>query len=48
VSREQKIQFIVDSVWHLEGADADRAELEKLSDEELDSEVEWYEYLWTK
>lgn len=51
MSREEKIYFIIDSVRELMGVDLERDEikaLELMSDEELDKEVEWMEYLWTK
>ena len=46
--RERKIQFIIDSMWHLEDVQADIKGLLECTDEEIDKEVEWYEYLWTK
>jgi hypothetical protein len=48
MSREQKIQFIIDSIWHLEDATVGASYFEDYTDKEIDEEVEWYEYLWTK
>lgn len=46
--RDVKIQFIIDSMWHLEDVTVGEGAFENYSDKELDEEVEWYEYLWTK
>ncbi|TWM32235.1 hypothetical protein CHCC14819_0431 [Bacillus licheniformis] len=48
MTREMKINFIIDSMWHLEGVVVEAASFEDYTDEEIDNEVEWYEYLWTK
>lgn len=46
--RDHKINFCVESVFELEGVKVDREEFEKLSDDELESKVEWFDYLWSK
>lgn len=43
-----KIQFIKDSMFHLEDYIASPDECELWTDEEVNEEYEWYEYLWTK
>lgn len=48
MTREQKVQFIVDSIYQIEGALVPPAEFEEMTEDELSKEVEWYEYLWTK
>lgn len=47
-TRGQKIQFILESIMEFEGAEANQEYYESLSDVELDKQVAWYEYLWTK
>lgn len=48
LTREEKIKFCVDSVYEFEGVRVTEEIFSKLSDEELDDEVEWFDYLWTK
>lgn len=48
MTRAEKIQFCVDSVYELEGERVPHEYFEKLNDEELDKEVEWFDYLWEK
>lgn len=48
MSREEKIQFIIDSIWELEGATVGRAYFEDYTDKQIEERYEWHEYLWTK
>lgn len=51
MSRDEKIQYIVDSVHTLMEYEMNRDDikaLELMDDDELDSEVDWYDYLWGK
>jgi len=47
-TREEKIKFIIDSIWELEEATVGAAYFESYTDEQIEKEVVWYEYLWTK
>jgi hypothetical protein len=48
LTREEKIKFLIDSIWHIEGATVGPAYFESYTDEELEKEVNWYDYLWGK
>ncbi|MGG4390514.1 hypothetical protein ABEU97_20490 [Priestia megaterium] len=50
MTREEKIAYIVESAWEIEMADKDmvRDELMNYTDEQLDKEVQWYDYLLDK
>jgi hypothetical protein len=48
MTREEKIQFLIESIWHIEGASVASPYFESYTDLELDKEVKWYEYLWEK
>ena len=48
MNREEKIKFIIDCIWEIEEAAVGSAYFEDYSDEQLDKEVVWYEYLLTK
>ncbi|WP_176544837.1 hypothetical protein [Bacillus pseudomycoides] len=47
MSREEKIQFIIEGGKEF-GEDYSLKELDKMSDEELNKEVEWVEHLLDK
>lgn len=48
MTREEKIKFIVESVLALEGEEIFPTYFEGWTDVQIDLEVEWMEYLWTK
>ena len=48
MNREQLIAFIIKAAWDLTEVEISREELEKLSDEELVLEADWYDYLLDK
>jgi len=48
MNREQLIAFIIKAAWDLTEVELDKEELEKLSDEELVLEADWYDYLLDK
>lgn len=48
MTREEKVNFLVESIWELEGATVGAAYFEDYTDEQIDEKFDWYEYLWTK
>lgn len=50
MTREEKIEYIIDSAWEIEMADKDmvRDALMNYTDEQLDKEVQWCDYLFDK
>ncbi|MEC0276166.1 hypothetical protein [Peribacillus frigoritolerans] len=46
MTREENIDFIVYSIWVLQGDYVPYEKFENYTDAELDKEVEWQEYLW--
>lgn len=48
MSREEKVKFIVAAIYEVEGVKVLPTYFTAMSDEQLDEEVEWYEYLLTK
>ena len=48
MTRQEKIDFCVSAVWLLEGDHIPPDYFEKLADEELDREIEWFNYLAEK
>jgi hypothetical protein len=48
MSREEKITFLVQCIWDIEEAVVGPAYFESYTDEQLDKEVVWCEYLLTK
>lgn len=48
MSRQEKIKFIVLAVKEIEGVKISPTIFKEYSNEQLDKEVEWYDYLLTK
>lgn len=48
MTRDEKITFIIDCIWEIEEAAVGASYFEDYTDEQLDKEVIWYEYLLTK
>lgn len=48
MSREEKIKFLIDSIWNIEEATVGPGYFESYTDGELDKEIKWYEYLLEK
>ncbi|WP_299094233.1 hypothetical protein [uncultured Metabacillus sp.] len=48
MTREEKVKLIIDTVWNIEGVKVDPKFFEHHSYEELDEEVDWYDYLLDK
>ena len=48
LKREEKIQFIVDSIKAFEDVTASKDIFKEMSDEELDKIVAFMDYLWEK
>lgn len=53
MTRKGKIDFCLESAQEIEGLDSEEmtkylTELNGLSDDELDVQVEWWDYLWDK
>lgn len=51
MTREEKVQFVANSISEFEGVentDTLQAEIRKLSDEELEDKFEFADYLWDK
>lgn len=54
VNRTEKIKYIIESIDGIEGPLSDEQkeeaekEFDKLSDDELDQEIEFQDYLWEK
>jgi hypothetical protein len=48
MTREEKIEFLVEAVWNIEGTTVGNGYFQDWTNEQLDKEVEWFEYLYTK
>ncbi|WP_345817295.1 hypothetical protein AAYR26_00340 (plasmid) [Bacillus licheniformis] len=48
MSREEKIDWIIEAIWNIEGATVGRAYFDNYTNEELDEEIDWYDYLLDK
>lgn len=48
MTREEKIKFIVEAIEEVEGVKVCPDHYEQYSDEQLEEEAEWYDYLLTK
>jgi hypothetical protein len=48
VTREQKITFLIRAAWDIEGAVVVPSYFDKYTDEELDKQVDFYDYLYDK
>lgn len=48
MTRYEKVRFCQQSVWEFEGVETSYDYWNTLTDEELDSQVEFYDYLWDK
>lgn len=46
--RLDKITFIIESIWEMENATVPVSYFDEWTDEQIDKEVERYDYLWTK
>jgi hypothetical protein len=48
VTRDEKIKFITQAIWDIEGASVLPGYFDKYTDDELDKEVDWYDHLLDK
>lgn len=48
MSREEKVKFLVEAIYYVEGVKVAPEYFAAMSDEQLDEEVEWYDYLMDK
>ncbi|MDA1509589.1 hypothetical protein ORN01_25385 [Bacillus cereus] len=48
MSREEKIKFLVEAIYEVEGAVVHPEHFADRSDEQIEEDVEWYDYLLTK
>ncbi|MDA2738390.1 hypothetical protein PDQ75_24875 [Bacillus cereus group sp. Bc015] len=48
MSREEKIQFIIKAIHEIEGAVVEPEHFADRSDEQIDEDFEWYDYLLGK
>ncbi|NGY84922.1 hypothetical protein F6Y03_30855 [Bacillus megaterium] len=48
MTREQKISFIIKAIQEVEGVVVKSSEFEHMSDEEINEEADWYDYLLGK
>jgi hypothetical protein len=48
MTREQKISFIIKAIQDIEGVVVKSSEFEHMTDEEINEEANWYDYLLDK
>jgi hypothetical protein len=48
MTREERIDYLIESIWEIEGATVGPAFFEDYTDERLEKEIEWYDYLLDK
>lgn len=48
MSRKEKESFVIRAVWEIEEGIVPISYFDNMTDEELDKEVEWYDYLLGK
>lgn len=48
MTRNEKINFLIQAIEEIEGAVLEPEYFSKYSDEQIDDEVDWMEYLLTK
>jgi len=48
MTREEKVKFLVEAIEEVEGVKVSPEHFAEYSDEQLEEEVEWFDYLLTK
>jgi hypothetical protein len=48
MSREEKISFLIGAIYEIEGVQVHHWQISGWSDEQIDKEVDFYDYLLTK
>jgi hypothetical protein len=48
MTRDERIQFLIKAIDEIEDAIVSSGYFESYTDEQLEKEVKWYEYLYTK